>query len=228
MLEIVLDTETTGLSPAKGHRMVEIGCVEIENYVPTGRVYHQYINPLRDMPEEAFRVHGLSEEFLSDKPNFGDVAKDFLDFVGDKRLVIHNVAFDMSFINYELRKQGYKKIDLTRCLDTVQMARRKFPGARASLDALCQRFKVDNSGREKHGALLDAELLAEVYLHLRGGPQPSMAIDIQKESQSVTQKIERTFRKPRTFDISEAEQKAHLSFINNEINDAIWKKYSKV
>ncbi len=225
MIEIVLDTETTGISPAKGHRMVEIGCVEIENYVPTGRIYHQYINPERDMPEEAFRVHGLSSEFLADKPTFGEVVKDFLAFIGEDRLVIHNVAFDMGFINYQISKQGFKKIPLTRCLDTVKMARQKFPGARASLDALCQRFKVDNSNREKHGALLDAELLAEVYLNLRGGRQPSMNVEVKKDNSQLIAQLNRVPVAARAFTIKQEEQQAHRQFVQDDITDAIWQKY---
>lgn len=225
MIEIVLDTETTGISPIKGHRMVEIGCVEIENFIPTGRVYHQYINPERDMPEEAFRVHGLSSEFLADKPTFGEVVKDFLAFVGNKRLVIHNVSFDMGFINYQLGKQGFKKLPLINCLDTVKMARQKFPGARASLDALCQRFKVDNSNREKHGALLDAELLAEVYLHLCGGRQPSMEIEEKKDNSQLIAQLNRTPIKARQFAIDPEEQKQHQAFVKSEITDPIWAQY---
>jgi len=174
MREIVLDTETTGLDPSAGHRIVEIGCVELINHVPSGEVYHQYINPERDMPVEAERVHGLSEDFLSGHPVFADIAEGFVEFVGDAPLVIHNAAFDMGFINAELALIGFEQIDRKRAIDTVGMARRKFPGAQASLDALCRRFGIDLSERQMHGALLDAQLLAAVYLELLGGRQHGM------------------------------------------------------
>ena len=169
MREIVLDTETTGLDPAEGHRVVEIGAVELLNHMPTGRTYHQYLNPERLMPPEAFEVHGLSDDFLRDKPLFRQVGRDFLDFIGDSRLIIHNAAFDMKFLNAELATAGLPRLGPDRALDTVQIARQKFPGSPASLDALCRRFGVDNSGREKHGALLDSEILADVYLAMTGG-----------------------------------------------------------
>ncbi|MEK9725249.1 MAG: DNA polymerase III subunit epsilon, partial [Rhodospirillaceae bacterium] len=176
MREIVLDTETTGLDPKSGHRIVEIGCIEIVNQVPTGETFHQYVNPERDMPDGAFQVHGLSEEFLSDKPVFAKIAADFLAFVGDSNLVIHNAAFDMGFINAELEATGREPLAMERAIDTVSMARRKFPGAPASLDALCKRFQIDNSNRQLHGALLDAGLLAEVYLELIGGRQRGLGL----------------------------------------------------
>ena len=179
MREIVLDTETTGFEPGEGHRIVEIGAIELFNHVPTGNVYHQYINPERSMPKEAFDIHGLGDDFLRGKPVFREIAAAFLDFIGtDSRLVIHNAAFDMKFLNAELGWVGLPVIEQARALDTVMMARRKFPGAPASLDALCRRFGVDNSGREKHGALLDSELLAEVYLELIGGRQPDFALSV--------------------------------------------------
>ncbi len=172
MREIVLDTETTGFEPSEGHRIVEIGAVELLNKMPTGRTYHQYINPERPMPKEAFEVHGLGDDFLRDKPVFKTIARDFIEFVGESTLVIHNAAFDMKFLNAELKSLGHPGLPMSQSLDTVAMARRKFPGAPASLDALCRRFGIDNSAREKHGALLDCELLAEVYLELIGGRQP--------------------------------------------------------
>lgn len=177
MREIVLDTETTGLEPGEGHRIVEIGAIELVNHMPTGRVYHQYINPERQMPAEALAVHGLSDDFLRDKPRFTEIVRDFVDFVGaDSRLVIHNAAFDMKFLNAELGWAGQGPIAADRALDTLALARRRFPGSPASLDALCRRFGVDNSTREKHGALLDSELLAEVYLELIGGRQPDFGL----------------------------------------------------
>jgi DNA polymerase-3 subunit epsilon len=176
MREIVLDTETTGLDPINGDRLVEIGCVEVVNHIATGEIYHQYVNPKRDMPAGAFAVHGLSAEFLSGHPIFKDVVDDFLKFIGDDPLVIHNAAFDMGFINAELRRLKRRELPMTQSVDTVRMVRRKFPGAPASLDALCRRFDIDNSSRTYHGALLDAELLAEVYLELRGGRQPGLSL----------------------------------------------------
>lgn len=174
MREIVMDTETTGLSPDEGHRIVEIGCVELFNHVPTGKVYHQYINPQRDMPTEAFEVHGLSEERLSKEPVFAEIADAFVAFIGDAKLVIHNASFDMKFLNAELKWLGKPLLDYDRAIDTLAIARRKFPGAQASLDALCRRFNIDNSARELHGALLDSEILADVYLELIGGRQPDL------------------------------------------------------
>ena len=176
MREIVLDTETTGFEPSEGHRIVEIGAIEMENHLPTGRTWHHYLNPQRPMPPEAFEVHGLGDEFLRDKAVFRDVAQAFLDFIGDARLVIHNASFDMKFLNAELRAVGRPPLPDTQALDTVLIARKKFPGAPASLDALCRRFGVDNSNRVKHGALLDCELLAEVYLELVGGRQPGLLL----------------------------------------------------
>ena len=176
MREIVLDTETTGLDPATGDRVVEIGCVELINHVPSWRTLHHYFNPERDMPQGAFEVHGLSIEFLSNYPVFGALADDILDFLGDAVLVIHNAAFDMRFINAELRRLGRPELPMSRALDTVQLARRKYPGAQVSLDALCRRFEIDNGHRTLHGALLDADLLAAVYLELIGGRQPDLAL----------------------------------------------------
>ncbi|MDP7600145.1 MAG: DNA polymerase III subunit epsilon, partial [Rhodospirillales bacterium] len=176
MREIVLDTETTGFRQNDGDRIVEIGCIELVNHVATGNTYHQYINPERDMPDEAFGVHGLSEEFLTEFPVMADVMDVFIEFIGDAPLVIHNAEFDMSFINAELGLLGQEPLPMSRSVDTVRMAREKFPGAPASLDALCRRFSIDNSNRTLHGALLDAELLAEVYLELIGGRQADLEL----------------------------------------------------
>jgi len=229
MREIVLDTETTGLSPNDGDRIVEIGCIELLNHVPTGEVYHQYINPERDMPVEAERVHGLSAEFLSGHPVFADVADAFMDFVSDSPLVIHNAAFDMGFINAELSRMGVDTIPRTRAIDTVSMARRKFPGAQASLDALCRRFGIDLSERDLHGALLDARLLAEVYLELLGGRQHGMdlAADIgEAPAKALEDAPELTDsnsgrRAPREHAASEEEKARHTQFLE-KINDPIW------
>ena len=174
MREIVLDTETTGLDPMQGDRIVEIGAVELFNHMPTGATYHQYINPRRSMPQEAFAVHGLGDEFLRDKPLFADIVADFEAFVGKSRLVIHNAAFDMKFLNAELRWVDRPQIPKSQALDTLAIARKKFPGSPVSLDALCRRFNINNTARTLHGALLDSEILAEVYLELVGGRQPDL------------------------------------------------------
>jgi len=175
MREIVLDTETTGLDP-KTQRLVEIACIELENHLPTGRHFHKQVNPEMEVPAEAVAVHGLSSAKLKDAPLFGEIVAEFLDFIGESKLVIHNADFDMGFINAELARLGFPKIPNARALDTVQMARRKFPGAPASLDALCKRFGIDNAHRTLHGALLDAELLAQVYLELVGGRQVGLEL----------------------------------------------------
>ncbi|TNE41628.1 MAG: DNA polymerase III subunit epsilon [Alphaproteobacteria bacterium] len=176
MREIVLDTETTGFDPFTGDRLVEIGCLELVNRMPTGKEYHVYINPERDMPESAFKVHGLSEAFLSDKPKFSEVAEDFLTFIGTSPLVIHNAAFDMKFLNAELSWLGREELPMEQAIDTLLIARKKYPGAQNSLDALCRRFEIDATNRELHGALIDSYLLAEVYLELTGGRQPDLVL----------------------------------------------------
>ncbi|CAA7614026.1 DNA polymerase III subunit epsilon [Candidatus Terasakiella magnetica] len=222
MREIVLDTETTGFDPLSGHRLVEIGCVELHNHLPTGEVFHRYVNPERDMPEEAFKVHGLSAEFLSDKPLFAEVVTDFLDFIGDSLLVIHNAEFDMRFINAELARIGFPTLPMSRSLDTVAMARKRFPGAQANLDALCRRFEIDNTHRTKHGALLDSELLAEVYLQLIGGRQPGLELAAGKAAtQSTGTKIERIARPPRPHAPSADELAAHAAFVG-KLKNPIW------
>ena len=225
MREIVLDTETTGLNPLQGDRMVEIGCVEIINRLPTGKAYHCYFNPERDMPEEAERVHGLSEEFLSDKPLFTQEVDNFLEFIKGDPLVIHNAPFDMGFINAELTRAGYQNLAMARVVDTLPMARKKFPGAPASLDALCKRFEIDLSKRDLHGALLDAELLAEVYLELCGGRQPDLDISQQAQGQDAGAGLmqDRTFRKARSFPPTEEELRAHEKFLE-KVENPLWKK----
>ena len=228
MREIVLDTETTGFDPTTGHRIVEIGCVEMINHVRTRENFHVYLNPERDMPEEAFKVHGLSEEFLSDKPLFAAVAQSFVDFIGDSRLVIHNADFDMRFLNWELQMLGYPTMPKERALDTVAMARKRFPGSPVSLDALCRRFGIDNSKRDKHGALLDAELLADVYLELIGGREPGLALASSSSRQSSSAaaaqtEIAREMRAPRPHAASEEERAAHGEFVA-KLTDALWLK----
>ncbi|QLQ20479.1 MAG: DNA polymerase III subunit epsilon [Exiguobacterium profundum] len=230
MREIVLDTETTGFEPSEGHRIVEIGAVELLNHLPTGRTYHQYINPERPMPKEAFEVHGLSDEFLRDKPVFKAVARDFLAFIGEARLVIHNASFDMRFLNAELGWAYLPGLAADRALDTLMMARTKFPGSPASLDALCRRFGVDNSAREKHGALLDSEILAEVYLELIGGRQPDFGLATAASAPTTAQKQEGAAWRPRPRAVAlpprltEAEAEAHAAFVAKMGDGAIWLK----
>ncbi len=177
MREIVLDTETTGFNPGSGHRIVEIACLELMRRLPTGREFRTYLNPERDIPPEALAIHGLTGDFLAEQPLFADVAQDFLDFIGDAPLVIHNAQFDLGFLNAEFARVGLPPIAAERAVDTVALARQRFPGAQASLDALCRRFEIDNTARTLHGALLDCQLLAEVYLELRGGRQPGLDLD---------------------------------------------------
>lgn len=230
MREIVLDTETTGFEPAEGHRIVEIGAIELLNHMPTGRVYHQYINPERAMPKEAFEVHGLGDDFLSDKPPFAVVGTAFLDFIGaDSRLVIHNAAFDMKFLNAELGWANLPIIAMDRALDTVAIVRRKFPGSPASLDALCRRFAIDNSAREKHGALLDSELLAEVYLELIGGRQPDFGLSVAgggagQTSSEVWRPGPRPAPLPQRLSAEEAD--AHARLVESLGDAAIWKRFA--
>lgn len=231
MREIVLDTETTGLEPAEGHRIVEIGALELLNHLPTGKTFHHYINPERPMPKEAFAVHGLSDELLRSKPVFKAIARALIEFVGDSTLVIHNAAFDMKFLNAELTSLGHPGLPMTQALDTVALARKKFPGSSASLDALCRRFGVDNSAREKHGALLDAELLSEVYLELIGGRQPDFGLATVAAQTMADQRGTQASRaKPRPTPLpshlTEAEAAAHQAFVGKMGAAAVWLKRS--
>ncbi len=229
MREVVLDTETTGLDPATGHRIVEIGAVELMNHMPTGASYHQYINPERAMPPEAFEVHGLSDEFLADKPAFRSIAAEFLDFIAESRLIIHNAAFDMKFINAELEWAGLPPLPAERAFDTLMLARRKFPGSPASLDALCRRFGVDNSARELHGALLDSEILAEVYLELIGGRQPDLVLTAPRPvSQEKQAGSWRAYPRPESLPprLSRQEARAHAAFVDALGEGALWRKFS--
>ncbi|MGF7174509.1 DNA polymerase III subunit epsilon [Azospirillum doebereinerae] len=223
MREIVLDTETTGFKPEEGHRLVEIGCIELVNHVATGERFHVYLNPERDMPAEAFAVHGLSSDFLADKPLFNDVAAEFVAFIGDAPLVIHNAAFDMTFLNWELKIAGYPTMPKERAIDTLLMARQKFPGSPASLDALCKRFGVDNAGRTLHGALLDAQLLAEVYLELRGGRQAGLALASGPVNKGgvASVRIDRPFREARIFALSAEETAAHGELLK-KLKSPLW------
>lgn len=224
MREIILDTETTGFEPSEGHRMIEIGCVEVFNHMPTGRTFHRYMNPERDIPEDAIRVHGITLEKVANEPVFAAIAEEFLEFVGDAPLIIHNASFDMKFINAELVRCGLSGLPFDRAIDTVGMARKRFPGSPVSLDALCRRFAIDNSNRTYHGALLDALLLAEVYLQLRGGREPGLALVNRGKGESGAEyiQIERPFREPRTHAPTVDELAAHRTFVAGKVKDALW------
>jgi len=225
--EIVLDTETTGLDPRKGDRVVEIGCVELVNRFPTGRTYHQQINPERDVPQEAFAVHGLSTEFLATMPKFAEIADAFLDFIGDASLVIHNASFDHGFLCAELDLLKRPLIAHERLVDTLLLARRKHPGAANRLDDLCVRYRIDNSKRTKHGALLDAELLAEVYLELIGARQASLGLMDTARGGPSGQAGGRVRVRPSPLPprLSAQEQAAHEAFVASLGDNALWLKY---
>ena len=232
--EIVLDTETTGLSPDEGHRIIEIGALELINHMPTGKQLHLYIKPEREIDEAAEKVHGISNSFLEDKPVFADIAQEFLDFIQDDVMVIHNASFDMGFINAELKRLGHATLPDSRALDTLMMARRKFPGAQASLDALCRRFDIDNTHRDLHGALIDADLLAEVYIELIGGRQPDLGLasataNSNQEAHRVTasedgfQIIAGPIRPARPHEASAEELALHEAFLET-LKDPIWRQ----
>ncbi|MFK7878852.1 DNA polymerase III subunit epsilon [Roseobacter sp.] len=227
MREVVLDTETTGFDPQSGDRIVEIGAVELMGHMATGETYHQYINPERAMPEEAFQVHGLGDDFLRDKPKFAEVGRAFLDFIGDAKLVIHNAAFDIKFLNAELKWMGLPQIPWEQAIDTLEIARKRFPGSPASLDALCRRFNIDNSSRTLHGALLDSEILAEVYLELIGGRQPDFGLSTASQNAVASGGVEWTPRpraKPLVSRLTEKEAAAHAEFVAKLGSDALWLK----
>jgi len=227
MREIVLDTETTGLDPLAGHRVIEIGCVELYSFLPTGQTRQFYLNPDRDIPEESFKVHGLSAAFLADKPRFPDVVEDFLAFIGDSPLIIHNADFDLRFLNAELRLAKRPPIAVERAIDTVHLARSKFPGAQVNLDALCRRFEIDLTARVLHGALLDCELLAAVYLELRGGRQPGLVLDAAVGTAAAVEAIGELAqacaeaRPPRQHRATEAELAAHAAMLA-QLKNPIW------
>ncbi len=232
MREIALDTETTGFDPLQGHRIVEIGCVELINHVPTGRSFHKYINPERDVPPEAAAVHGLTTERLLNEPVFAAVVGEFLEFIAEDTLVIHNAQFDMNFLNAELKRLGLPMMPMSRAVDTVGMARRMFPGAPASLDALCRRYGIDNSNRVFHGALLDAQLLGEVYLELRGGRQPDFITGAPRSdgttqaSLGPTVTIKREPRPPRPHAPTAEELAAHAELLA-KLKNPIWLSEAK-
>ena len=227
MREIVLDTETTGLSPDKGDRVVEIGCVELINHVPTSNTFQVYLNPEREMDDGAQRIHGLTNEFLQDKPKFESIAEDFISYIGESKIIAHNASFDINFLNSELSRLNKAKISQERVIDTLKIAREKYPGARNSLDALCKRFFVDNSNRKLHGALLDSELLAEVYLELIGGKEPDLALseEIRTHKPSEEDPIIKTTKKrenelkPR---LTKEDQNKHKEFIDTLKVKSVW------
>lgn len=228
MREIVMDTETTGLKANGGDRLVEIACVELSNFIPTGRVWHEYMNPERDMPQEAFAVHGLSAEFLSTKQLFADLVDSFLEFVDGAKLIFHNASFDMSFINAELKRLARPPIPPELIVDTLALARRKHPAGPNSLDALCKRYNVDNSARTVHGALLDAQLLADVYLHLTGGQQPNFDLSSRQSSGRGGMAAKAAIMprpKPLPANLREDEAAAHAAFIEGLGGEPLWRIY---
>jgi DNA polymerase-3 subunit epsilon len=221
MREIVLDTETTGLDPTAGHRVVEIACLELLNHIPTGRHFQRYVNPEREVPADAIAVHGLSAEFLGDKPRFAEIADELLSFIGEAPVVIHNAEFDIGFLNAEFVRLDRSPFPQQRIVDTLVMARQKFPGAPASLDALCRRFAIDITTRTKHGALLDTELLASVYLELIGGRQAGLELSVIDKIAVIAASGVRTTRLPRPHAPTEAELAAHLLLVA-QLSDPIW------
>ena len=220
MLEVILDTETTGLSTVDNHKIVEIGCIELDNQIPTNNIFHQYINPQRPVSEDAYKVHGYSNKFLSDKKIFSEIAEDFLNFIKDKKIIIHNAQFDLSFLNYELKNSNKSLIEKKNVIDTLEIARLKYPGAQNSLDALCKRFNIDNSKREKHNALLDCELLREVYINLVDQKEPKLNL---QNSEVIDSRIKSDFGgsknslrkiiKPNT-----EELKQHKNYLKSQLN----------
>ena len=228
MREIIFDTETTGLNPAGGDRMVEIGCIELVNRVETGRTCHAYFNPERPMPSEAEAVHGLSDMFLSDKPRFLEKAEELLEFIADSPLIAHNAAFDFGFLNHELLRCARDPVCMSRMIDTLMLARSRHPGAKHSLDALCTRFGVDRSQRVKHGALLDAQLLAQVYIELTGGRQIGLSLGVSQASAeaetAATVQVERIIRTPRPHAPSDEERTRHRGFIAR-LTSPLWERF---
>jgi DNA polymerase-3 subunit epsilon len=227
MREIVLDTETTGFDPEAGDRIVEIGAVELVNHLPTGVTFHRYLDPERDMPASAFAVHGLSAEFLAGKAKFAEIAAEFTEFVRGAKLVIHNASFDLKFLNAELAWAGHPVLPPDQAIDTLELARRRFPGAQNSLDALCRRFGIDNSAREKHGALLDSGILAEVYLELIGGKQPGLGLVVAAAEHPVPGGLDlrpRAATRPRPLGprLTEADIAAHAEFVDTLGPAALW------
>ena len=225
MREIALDTETTGISPRDGHRIIEIGALELMHHLPTGRKLHLYINPEREIDDGAVAVHGITSDFLADKPVFADIVDEFLAFVGDDPMVIHNASFDMGFLNAELKRLDRPVLPMAQSIDTLMMARKKFPGAQANLDALCRRFEIDNSHRDLHGALVDADLLASVYIELLGGRQPGLSLESNSQSQAGDQGAPNSIDPDPSFHLdakpTAEELKAHAKFLE-ELKNPIW------
>src|SRR4051794_27929002 len=231
MREIVLDTETTGLDPLKGDRVVEIGCIELLNRIPSGQTFHRYVNPRRDVPDEAFAVHGLSADFLKTHPAFDEVVEDFLEFVGDAPLIAHNAAFDFGFLNSELERVGRPLLGRERVVDTLLLARRRFPGGPNSLDHLCGRFGIDNSRRTKHGALLDAEILAEVYVELIGARQAQLILVEAGGAAVGTEPGAAPIRlrpQPLARRLAADEREAHIALVATLGESAIWRQFSEL
>jgi DNA polymerase-3 subunit epsilon len=230
MREIVFDTETTGLDPAEGHRITEIGCIAVEDFIPTGERFHSYINPQRDVPKEVVEITGLTTEFLRDKPLFGEVVDEFVAFVGDARLVAHNASFDAKFVNAELKWSNRQQYEADRFVDTLAIARKRFPGSYNSLDALCKRFDINLDERNYHGALIDARLLAEVYLELNGGRTQSLALEEDEETRRArhSRKVYPPRPTPFIMKISEQERAAHQALIDEMGDSALWKKLGAV
>ena len=218
MLEVILDTETTGLSTSEKHRIVEIGCIELSEQIPTNKIFHKYINPQRDVSEDAYKVHGYSNRFLSDKKTFSEISRDFLNFIKNKKIIIHNAPFDLSFLNYELRLIKQKEIDKKYVIDTLEIARSKFPGAQNSLDALCKRFNIDNSKREKHNALIDCNLLKEVYVNLLDQKEPKLNLE---SSEIINSKFDDNVYKSnisrKIIKISDEEIQLHKKYLKNSL-----------
>ena len=219
MLEVILDTETTGLSVAEKHKIVEIGCIELKDQIPTNKIFHVYINPEREVSKEAFKIHGYTDKFLSSKKVFSEIAKDFLNFIKDKKLIIHNASFDLSFLNYELKLAGYTEIDKKNVIDTLELARLKFPGALNSLDALCKRFNIDNSKREKHSALVDCNLLKEVYINLLDQKEPKLNLTNSESNYTKmnTNVASRSKASRKILSIKDEEIKLHKEYLRSSL-----------
>ena len=220
MLEILLDIETTGLSVTQDHRIVEIGCIELNEQIPTNKIFHEYINPQRKVSEEAYKIHGYSDEFLANKKKFLEIAEKFLDFVKGKKIIIHNADFDLGFINYELRKIKIKALDRDNVVDTLELARKKFPGAQNSLDALCKRYNIDNSKREKHSAIIDCKLLKEVYINLLGQKEPKLNFQNAEifDNNFYKLKVNKNNFKRKIIEVSEEELKLHKKYLSSYLS----------
>ena len=220
MLEVLLDIETTGLSTTQDHRIVEIGCVELKDQIPTNKIFHEYINPQRKVSEEAYKVHGYSDDFLKDKKKFSEIVEKFLDFIKDKKLIIHNADFDLGFINYELKKIKIKPIDKTNVVDTLELARKKFPGAQNSLDALCKRYNIDNSQRVKHSAIIDCQLLKEVYINLLEQKEPKLNFQNEEiiDHKFTSSKISKKNFKGKVIEIGSEELNLHKKYLKSHLS----------